>query len=374
MKFVFISFYEAYPPASGAASVSWNVAKHIEGERTLVQIGRQGGGIRIQDDINIITLQNFVENRLKKVLLIPGWIFRIVGHINRIEPDTVVLEGASWVLYYWLLIKAIHLLAKPVRLIYHSHNVEYTLRKDKHNRFIAEITRWAEGRILHEVDIATTVSHVDCRQFECLYGIKPEILPNGVDIDTFDQVSITQIEFVKKNYKLTDKTILFMGSYLYKPNQEGIDFLIKKVMPKVVQRQPAVRLAIVGGEVPYKKPWLITPGCIPFQELPVFIKSCTIGVAPIFSGSGTRLKILEYMAAGKPVVSTAKGVEGIKAKEGIDFLVAEEEADFAVAICQLLTDRILSDSIGDKGQKSVRKFYSWKKILEGFPGSLQTFQ
>lgn len=374
MKLVFVSFYETYPPASGAASVSWNVAKHCDGERTFIQIGHRNGGIRVQDDVNIITLQGFDEKRIKKVLRIPSWIVQIVGHIKRTEPDIIVLEGASWVLYHWLLIKTIRLLVKPVKLIYHSHNVEYILRKDKHNRFIVKITRWAEKRILHEVDTATAVSPIDSRQFEFLYGIKPKILPNGVDMDAFNHVSTSQIQTEKKEYALTDQTILFMGSYLYKPNQEGIDFLIKKVMPKIIRRHPDAKLAIVGGEVPYKKPWLINPGCIPFQELPVFVKACSIGVAPISTGSGTRLKILEYMAAGKPVVSTAKGVEGIKVKNGVDLLVAEKAIDFVTAICSLLTDRILYRSIGEEGQIIVGKFYSWKKILKGFPITLQTLQ
>jgi len=364
MKIVLVSFYEAYPPVSGAASVSWNVAKHIDGERTLVQIGRQDGGIRIQDDVNIITLQGFVENRLKKVLRIPGWIVRILGHIKRIEPDIIVLEGASWVLYHWLLIKAIRLLAKPVRLIYHSHNVEYTLRKEKHNRLITEVTRWVEGRILHEVDTATAVSRIDSRQFETLYGIKPQILPNGVDIDTFNHVSPTQIQTAKKKYGLTNQTILFMGSYLYKPNQEGIDFLINEVMPKLIRRYPDTRLAIVGGEVPFKKPWLINPGCIPFQELPVFVKACVIGAAPIFSGSGTRLKILEYMAAGKPVVANTKGIEGLEISNDKDFLIAENAESFVAQIGRLLSDNQMSAALGMRCKKIAETCYAWDSIMD----------
>jgi len=374
MKIVFVSFYEAYPPVSGAASVSWNVAKYFNGDRTLIQIGRQDSGIRNQDEVNIITLQGFDENRLKKLLRIPGWILQIVGHIKRIDPDIIVLEGASWVLYHWLLIKAIRLLAKPVRLIYHSHNVEYILRKEKHNQFIVKITRFAERRILHEVDTATAVSPIDSHQFELLYGIKPKILPNGVDIDTFNHVSTVQIQTVKKKYELTDETVLFMGSYLYKPNQEAIDFLIKKVIPKVVQRQPDTRLAIVGGKVPYKKSWLINPGCIPFQDLPAFVKACTICAAPIFSGSGTRLKILEYMAAGKPVVATTKGAEGLDVKDGKHILLADSSDGFVKAISKLLTDSQFSSSIGEKGYNFISSNYSWDHIIKEFvnvQGSLQ---
>lgn len=366
MKIVFISFYEAFPPVSGAASVSWNLAKHVKGEKTLIQISDRDGGIRTQDDVSIITLTGFVENRFKKVLRVTIWIFQIIGHINRIEPDIVVLEGASWVLYHWLLIKAIRLFAKHVKLIYHSHNVEYILRKEKHTRLITEITRWAEGRILHEVDTATAVSQVDCRQFEYLYGIKPQILLNGVDIDIFNQVSTTQIQTVKEKYALTNQTILFMGSYLYKPNQEGINFLINEVMPQLTRKYSDIKLVIIGGKVPAQESWLINPGTISAEKLPAFVKACKIGVAPIFSGSGTRLKILEYMAAGKPVVATAKASEGLDFCGEKNFLIADNAKGFASQIEKLLSDDKMSAALGLGGKKIVETCYAWDVIMNNY--------
>lgn len=187
---------------------------------------------------------------------------------------------------------------------------------------------WAEGRILREADISFAVSDIDSRQFEKLYGIRPKLLPNGVDIDRFEQVTNEDVQRAKLKYGLDDRTLLFMGLYHYKPNKEGIDFLVKSVMPEMLQQYPEIKLAIIGSEVPYNKPWLIKPGIIQYEELPSFVKACSIGVAPIFSGSGTRLKILEYMAAGIPVVSTTKGAEGITVEDGQNILIADDADGF----------------------------------------------
>jgi glycosyltransferase involved in cell wall biosynthesis len=366
MKIVFICFYEAYPPTSGAASVTYNVVKYSQGERILIQLGREARRERTDDGVTVITLHGASENKFQKIKGLLGRIKRIAGIIESMSPDVIVLEGASWVMYHWLLLRQIRRLKYAPKVIYHSHNVEYYLRKEKHGKIVTGLTFWAEKRILRDVDITFAVSEVDSKQCENLYDIRPEILPNGVDVVKFEQVTETDIENIKNKYGIDNKTILFMGSYLYKPNREGIDFLVESVMPIVVQQYPEVRLAIIGGDVPYSKSWLINPGIIQQAELPAFVKACGIGVAPIFSGSGTRLKILEYMAARKPVVSTSKGAEGLNVINDRDIMIAEGAEDFPSGIVRLLSDTRYAMLIGDNGNKLVSFQYSWEVIMEGF--------
>jgi polysaccharide biosynthesis protein PslH len=98
--------------------------------------------------------------------------------------------------------------------------------------------------------------------------------------------------------------------------------------------------------------------------LPDFVKACAIGVAPIFSGSGTRLKILEYMAAGRPVVSTTKGSEGIAVKDQDNILIADDDKSFAEKIIYLLKNREVAEEIGNEGMQMVTQNYSWQKIMK----------
>lgn len=365
MKLVFVCFYEAYPPTSGAASVSYNVAKYAEGERYLLQLGAQDREELTSDNVSVITFRGDSNRRIEKIYKLPRFLQRIVGTIKKLSPEIVILEGASWVMYHWLLLRKIRNTCPNIRIVYHSHNVEYLLRKEKHSRLIAELTRWAEGRILRNADMSFAVSEVDRQHFEKLYGISPEILPNGVDLDKFELVTDTDINNLRNAYGLNERTILFMGSYSYRPNREAIDLLIKSVMPKVIQSCPDAQIAIIGDKVPYKEKWLINPGCIPHEEISVFTRACQVGVAPIFSGSGTRLKILEYMAAGIPVVATAKGGEGLSIQNRRDVVIAEEE-HFAGEVVNLFVNGDLAVSLGKNGREVVRSHYSWESIMQHF--------
>ncbi|MBA4373073.1 MAG: hypothetical protein C0402_09475, partial [Thermodesulfovibrio sp.] len=129
---------------------------------------------------------------------------------------------------------------------------------------------------------------------------------------------------------------------------------------------------ITGEEVPYKEAWLINPGCVSHGKIPVFAKACTVGVAPIFTGSGTRLKILEYMAGCMPVVATAKGAEGLLVRNGTDIVLAEDAGQVATEIIHLLSNQDLAVLIGNAGREVVNRQYSWKIIMQHFIDDLSS--
>ncbi|HWR26549.1 MAG TPA: glycosyltransferase family 4 protein, partial [candidate division Zixibacteria bacterium] len=246
----------------------------------------------------------------------------------------------------------------------------YLLRKEKNNFMIALITRWAEGILQKKADLFTAVSEADAHNLKRIYGADPLLLPNGVNDGSFDSVTDEQIRGLRIKYDLGGRIILFMGLPSFKPNKEAIQFLIDDVMPLLTARCPDVKLAIIGGEVKHTREWLITPGNIPFEDVPIFIKSCDICVAPIFSGSGTRLKILEYMAAGKPVVSSTKGAEGIGVIDGINILISDTSDGFIEKILYLFENPDFGVNIGSEGRKMVKARYSWQKIMQDFNGIL----
>jgi glycosyltransferase involved in cell wall biosynthesis len=135
-------------------------------------------------------------------------------------------------------------------------------------------------------------------------------------------------------------------------------------MPRLIERRPDARLVILGGETPYVRPWLIQPGRVPHETLPGVIQACEVGTAQIFSGSGTRLKILEYLAAGLPVVATTKGAEGLALEAGRDLLLAEDAERFAEAIAELLGNRERAKAFANAGAQKVREQYSWPAVIQ----------
>ncbi len=373
MSSIVIAFYNVFPPISGAASVSYNTAKFMTGKKMLLHIDRIPSEYDLEKGFHVTAFPCRTETHLTKVLDLFRAMPRMARAIRRLDPDVVVLEGASWAVYYWLFFRLLEFLNVKTRVVYHAHNVEYLLRSQRNNSFVAWLTRRAEGALLRRCHLCTSVSDEDALHFERLYRVSPLILPNGVDPDKFDRVTPSEVQAVKSKYGLVKQTVLFMGLTAFPPNQEAIRFLVQDIFPRVIQNRPKAKLVIIGGDVDIRRNWLINPGSIPFDEVPAFIKACDLCVAPIFSGSGTRLKILEYMAAGKPVVATPKGAEGIHCRDGYDILLAQDAEQFADRICHVLSHSRSFQKIAAQGRRTVAKDYSWRRILASFQRRVAEF-
>jgi glycosyltransferase involved in cell wall biosynthesis len=249
-KIAFCCFYEAFPPASGAASVSYNFSKFAAGSSLLLQLGSRDGRFVTADNVEIVTLAGASGSRSEKLRRLAGFVNRMLAEIRDKKPEVVVLEGASWALYHWMLLRGIRRAAPQAKIVYHSHNVEYLLRAQRHSRTVAIITRWAERRLVRNADIATAVSEVDQDHFNRLYGVRPMLLPNGVDVERFANPDPDAVARLKKLYRLDRHTLLFAGFYAYAPNREAIDFLVKSAMPALRERYPSATLALTGGGAP----------------------------------------------------------------------------------------------------------------------------
>jgi glycosyltransferase involved in cell wall biosynthesis len=366
LKFVVLSFYEAYPPESGAAAVTFNTALNLPGQTTLIQLGDVEQTITLSDSLDCITIASESQHRLKKALALQNKFRRISELIRELDPDWLVLEGASWAPYYVFQLARLRRAGLTFKVIYHAHNVEYLLRLERKDRLIAGLTRWAEGKLMKGSDLATAVSESDANQFHRLYGVRPAVLPNGVDVSVFDSVSERDISRIKEKYNITGFPVLFMGLISYPPTKEGLRFLMDGVFPSLTKLRRDIKLVVIGGDVGESRDWLINPGIIPFEEVPALIKACRVCAAPIFTGSGTRVKILEYLAAGKAVISTSKGAEGLEAVGDKHLVLAEDEAAFKSSILNLVEDESLAVMLGKQGRELVEKRYDWNRIFDRF--------
>jgi glycosyltransferase involved in cell wall biosynthesis len=156
----------------------------------------------------------------------------------------------------------------------------------------------------------------------------------------------------------------FLGSLDYRPNQDAAIWIAEKLGPKV-----GGEVHIAGSNAPQ---WLherLEASGVTFDgEVPdakVFIRSMDVMVAPIFSGGGMRIKILEAMALGKPVVSTTIGAAGIGVRHGEDILLADDADAFAAAVTELLRDPAKARAIGDAGRRLVASRYSTDVLARG---------
>ena len=142
-------------------------------------------------------------------------------------------------------------------------------------------------------------------------------------------------------------------------------------MPRVRAVIPGSQLVVTGGEVPCREPWLIAPGVVSHDELPALLASCRVAAAPIFSGSGTRLKILEAMAAGVPVVSTTKAAEGLPFHHGEHLLVADDASAFAESLRRAMVDSDLRNIMSSNGRSIVCHNFDWRVIAQQFSHNIR---
>jgi len=182
----------------------------------------------------------------------------------------------------------------------------------------------------------------------------------------FASVSSDQIERVRSKYGIDNCAIIFSGLYAYPPNRVAVDFLIRDVMPRLLAYTPKAQLVVTGGGMPCKEPWLIAPGIVSHDELPALLASCGVAAVPIFSGSGTRLKILEAMAAGVPVVSTTKGAEGLPFHHGEHLLVADDASAFVESLRRAIVESDLRNVLSSNGRSIVCHNFDWQEIAQQF--------
>jgi glycosyltransferase involved in cell wall biosynthesis len=217
-------------------------------------------------------------------------------------------------------------------------------------RFEAEASR-SVARVL-------AVSEEERQYFEELAPGKVDVVPNGVDCEAI----------VARAGVPAEPTLLFVGSMDYSANVDAVEHLIDDVLPKLERRdakvqivgsnpRPAVRHAAersplevdVLGHVPSTEP---------------YFDAARLLVVPLRFGGGTRLKILEALARGVPVVSTPLGCEGLGLVHERDVVVAEGPAQLAAAVDRLLADDELCLRLSREGRKTVEERYDWRRLGE----------
>jgi glycosyltransferase involved in cell wall biosynthesis len=157
------------------------------------------------------------------------------------------------------------------------------------------------------------------------------------------------------------QTLLFIGLLSYHPNTIAADHLVENIWPTVLSILPEARLIIAGARPEYLTSYRKSPKGVTFvgfvDDLGKLYEEVTAVCCPILFGSGTRIKILEAAAYGKPVVSTTLGAEGIDLKDGEEILLRDDPKAFAEACTQLLTNESLTIRIGQQARSVIESKY-----------------
>jgi glycosyltransferase involved in cell wall biosynthesis len=166
----------------------------------------------------------------------------------------------------------------------------------------------------------------------------------------------------------TAKTLLFLGSFGYRPNILAASELIEQIWPDVLAQVPDARLLIAGdhpGSIPaYKSqpPNVVFTGFVP--DIDELYRSVRCVVCPIRSGGGTRLKVIEGALRGKAIVCTTIGAEGLALQDGVHLLIRDKKADFVAACVSLLNDHREASRLGLNARTRGIDLYDKKKIAQ----------
>jgi glycosyltransferase involved in cell wall biosynthesis len=208
-----------------------------------------------------------------------------------------------------------------------------------------------DRRHLPGYDLLVAVSEEDAALAKRLVPTPCAIVPNGVDTTLFEPSGSSE-----------ERLLLFTGTLGYPPNAEAVLWFLREVWPLLPRD---VRLRVVGPDPPAAALRLADErveftGRVP--DVAPHFGAATVVVVPVLSGGGTRLKVLDALAAGRAVVSTTAGAAGISVRDGEHLLIADGPEEFAAATTRLLDNAGLRESLGRAGRGLVEREYDWRRL------------
>jgi polysaccharide biosynthesis protein PslH len=291
--------------------------------------------------------------------------------IDRHEFDLIQFEGIEVACY----LPIAHQLTKRPKLCYNAFNAEAALQQMIFEVDREDVQRWPaaaysfiqSGRIAHferelcqQADLVLAVSGEDAA---ILKQYRPDrsvsVVANGVFADEYGKPG--------EALDLGAAALVFTGKMDYRPNIDAALWFANEVLPKVQGQIPEVKFYIVGQKPHPKldglrdKPGVAITGWV--NDIQPFLRGTKVYVAPLRMGSGTRLKILEAMAAGCAVVATTIAASGMNADSRNGLLIADTPSEMTSAITTLLRHPAQGQELGAAAQKYVRQNYDWSVII-----------
>lgn len=383
-KMVVLSTYPVFPRKHGGQLRIFNLYKNIDHEFdiTILSFTKEGQGYHKVEgsfqEICIPMSQKHIEKEweIEKEIGIPvtDVAMQFLSNLSPEFHDTfenVAAHSDYLVASHPYLFHLIKPYVGAKKIIYDSHNVEYELKKSMfpNNRTARKLLRdlfALEKEACQSSDFVFACSTDDINKLKDLYGIddsKISLVPNGVDLDSNPFTSFNDRLVRKKELGLEmEQTVVFIGSW-HKPNLEAVEEIIK-----FAPTLPDVKFIIMGGQcLAFKERKvannIVFAGMVK-ESLKRFIYSIAdIAINPMITGSGTNLKVAEYMANGVPVISTLIGTRGYNLTNQQEVVLSAIE-DFPKKITELVNDRRMRESLAIKARLYIESSFSWKTIAK----------
>jgi polysaccharide biosynthesis protein PslH len=292
--------------------------------------------------------------------------------------DIVQLEGVQLAGYLPLLRRAVN---RPRAIVCDWHNIESEVLHRYadaaanpalrlYARHAANRLEEFERRFVHQCDMHVVVSERD-RDTLARYGAGAPIvlIDNGVDVESFSDCAGARGRPPAGRFR-----VVFVGAMDYHANVDAVKNFALSAWPEVHRRLPQSVFTIVGRNPGSEirslgtAPGIEVTGTVP--DVRPYYAEAFAAVAPLRVAGGTRLKILEAMAAGVPVVATTRGAEGLAVDPNVHFLLANTAGEMCEAVVLLSRDSVKAAHLVSAGLELVRRRYDWAALGDALAGRL----
>jgi polysaccharide biosynthesis protein PslH len=381
MRILFLSRWFPFPQDNGSKIRVFNLLKYLAARHTVDLLSFSSAPVdndRIKEMSKVcrrVQTAVFQETHMSKLktmrnLISPVPLFlhkthsaemqRLVEEAVREQTyDIVIASQMSMVPYAKLVPVRVKVFEEIELTVFYE---KYWLEQNPFKRWRNWLT-WSKATryiasALNSFNAGTVVSEIERQRVEQKYaGSSPIIvIPNGVEI------SEEAPTFGPPNRD----TLVFSGSLTYDANLDAVQYFLKEVFPLVKAARPEVKLLVTGkiDGVPIdnlpNKEWITFTGYL--EDVRPTVATSWINVVPLRKGGGTRLKILEALSLGTPVITTSKGAEGLDLEHQQELLVADSADVFADTILKVLGNYELREQYGQIGRRKVSQKYDWKVI------------
>ncbi len=390
MKILFLSRWFPFPADNGSKLRIYNLLKQLAQSHTVdlisfaeedVQAPQMEGLQEICRKVEWARYRPFQPGRMRALMGFFSWKPRNVvdtfnndmyakvnNAIHSETYDVVIASQIDMGLYASCLPVPVRILEEmEITTIYDQYKQQSNPLKRLRARLTLLKLSYYLTRLFKNFDGITVVSEIE-RQH--LLEVIPEdekvvVVPNGVDT-TYLSGDFGQPQ---------PNTLVYNGALTYKANYDAVDYFLREIFPLIREKLPNVKLYITGSTKN-----------VPLEDLPLQagveftgylldvrprVAETWLNVVPLRIGGGTRLKILESMGLGTPVISTSKGAEGLKVHPNEDIIIADTPEEFATATLRLLNDGELRARFAAAGRKTVASSYDWGAIGNNFIGWIE---
>jgi glycosyltransferase involved in cell wall biosynthesis len=389
-KILVVNDFPIYPPNHGGKIRIYNIYKHLSRFYHVTYVC-YGDSDKVEE--NILS-DNFIEIRVPKgfvhrnaIKALSKWLGagsddvvamllckfngKLISILKKYIPECDIVVSSLPYMF-----PAIRENLDGKRLIYEAQNVEYALKRSIYRdgpikNLLCRALKTVEGDLTAISEMVFVPSSLDIDQIMQIYGIpgtKLYLSPNGTDLSMFD--TICRDRFSMKEKLVDGPLALFMGSG-HPPNIEAARNIIDKIAPSLRDVYftigGSVGLGIRNTDLP--KNVGLTFGISDDEKLELF-RGADVALNPMMSGSGTNIKMLDYMAAGLPIITTPVGARGLDVENYRDALICSI-SEFPEKIIEVLGNRELYNKLSRNGRKLVEEKYDWNIIAHNMKRMLE---